>query len=497
MRRNPWLSMIPIAMGIFMAVLDMSILNVALPKIAQAFNATASDIQWILNAYLITFVVLLTTFGRIGDVYRRDLVYVAGMGLFTIGSYLCAQSWNLMALIFFRIVQAIGGAMMLSNSSASIAELFPPGKRGVAMGVQSILTVSSFALGPVIGGWVTTHLSWHWVFYINIPIGVAGVILGLLLLPPMGEKTKEPLDIVGLVLIAIGLGSFTLAIIKGQDWGWESQKTICCFLISFPFLFAFVMRELSYEHPLLDLKLFKIGNFSISVLGLFFLSMGLSASLFLLPFFLEGVKGLTAEECGIWLLPLTLVNIFTSPIAGRLSDRVNPRYLMSVGPLIFSIGLVMLSGIPKNIEYHELAMIFMFLGSGMGFVMPVAMNVMITAVPEEKTGMAGGTFMTFNSLARAMGITFGSILFTKRMGEITGLENVIPSPMMFKMTELLALIGKPQAYELLVKGFMESFHHVFLGVEPLIITSFLIIILFLKGEQHLERIRSSALAPSS
>ncbi len=499
MRRNPWLSMIPIAMGVFMAVLDMSILNVALPKIAQDFQASASDVQWLLNAYLITFVVLLTTFGRMGDVYRRDLVYIGGIVVFTLGSYLCAQSWNIGVFILFRVIQAIGGAMMLSNSMASIAELFPPGQRGMAMGVQSILTVSSFALGPVIGGWVTTHLSWHWVFYINVPIGMAGVILGLMLLPPMGQKVKEPIDTVGLVLLAIGLGTFTLGIIKGQDWGWDSQKTISCFLVAFPFLFAFAMRELSFEYPLLDLRLFKIRNFSVSVCGLFFLSMGLSASMFLIPFFLEGVKGLTAEECGYWLLPLTVINVFTTPIAGTLSDRVNPKYIMGIGPVLFAIGLYMLGGVPKDVTFWELARIFLVLGSGMGFIMPVAMNVMMTAVPPEKTGMASGTFMTFNSLARAMGITFGAILFTGKLNEeIMNFGNRIPSPLEVKLLKVLAVLGKPGVYVTVVNAFMDSFHHVFLGVEPLIILSFLTIVLLLKGEEHISKIRkASVLAPSS
>jgi len=207
--RNPWLSLLPVAIGVFMCVLDMSVLNVALPKIAQDFHASASDVQWLLNAYLITFVVLLTTFGKIGDMVRRDLFYVSGMAVFITGSYLCANSWSIPAFILFRIIQAVGGAMMMSNSMALITELFPPGQRGAAMGVQSILISSSFALGPVVGGWITTHISWHWVFYINVPIGFAGIVLGLLLLPPLGGKVREPVDLIGLVLLAVGLGFFT------------------------------------------------------------------------------------------------------------------------------------------------------------------------------------------------------------------------------------------------------------------------------------------------
>lgn len=163
-KSNPWLSLIPVAIGVFMAVLDASILNIALPSIMQDFNAKATDVQWLLNAYLITLVVLLIAFGRIGDMVRRDLLYSTGMAIFALGSYLCAESWNITVFIIFRVIQAVGGAIVMGNSMALITELFPPGRRGAAMGVQAILVASAFSLGPILGGWLTTHLSWHWVF---------------------------------------------------------------------------------------------------------------------------------------------------------------------------------------------------------------------------------------------------------------------------------------------------------------------------------------------
>ncbi len=493
--KNPWLSLLPVAIGVFMCVLDMSVLNVALPKIAQDFHATASDVQWLLNAYLITFVVLLTTFGKIGDMIRRDLFYVMGMGIFITGSYLCANSWNIPAFILFRVIQAVGGAMMMSNSMALITELFPPGQRGAAMGVQSILISSSFALGPVVGGWLTTHISWHWVFYINVPIGIAGIFLGLLLLPPLGGVAKEPVDFIGLTLLAIGLGFFTLAVIKGQDWGWYSRKTILCFLISFPYLFAFVMRELSCDYPILDLRLFEIRNYTAGMVGLFFVSMGLAASLFLVPFLLEGVKGLSAEQCGYWILPLALVNIFVAPIAGKLSDKINPKFTMCLGPVMFGIGLYLLSGVDQTVTYWELAPILAILGSGIGLIMPPAFNVMMSAVPPEKAGMASGTIQTSNSLARAMGITLGGVLFTGKLNElIPNFGSKMPNPGELKFLKILALMGRPDIYVRVTDAFVKSFQHVFIGVEPLMVASFFIILLFLKGEEHLRKTRMVSIA---
>jgi len=246
-------------------------------RIAEGFHARISDLQWILNAYTITMVVLLVLAGRIGDMVRRDRYFVFGMGIFVFGSFLCAQSWNVGSLIVFRILQAVGGAILSGNTLAIVTELFPPGERGTVMGLNAILVASSFALGPIIGGWLTTHLSWHWVFYINIPVGIFSMILSTLLLPPLGAKERVQMDIAGTILLAIGLGSLTLGIIEGQNWGWRSQKTLACFAISIPYLMTFAVRELRCEHPLLDLSLFRIRNFLVCVLSMSIIFLGVSA----------------------------------------------------------------------------------------------------------------------------------------------------------------------------------------------------------------------------
>jgi EmrB/QacA subfamily drug resistance transporter len=489
---NPWLSLIPVAIGVFMVMLDTSILNIALPSIAEEFNASASDVQWLLNAYLITLVVLLVTFGRLGDMVKRNLLYVTGMAVFIAGSLLCAKSWDILIFVVARIIQAIGGAIMLGNSMALITELFPPGKRGAAMGLNSILIASSFAFGPVIGGWLTTHLSWHWVFYINLPVGLAGIALGLTLLPPMGEKAKVPIDLLGLALLSISLGFLTLGIIQGQDWGWTDDKTIASFIVAFSYLIAFIVRELTYDYPILDLKLFRIRNFTAGVMALFFMSMGLSTSLFLMPFFLQGIKGLTAEQAGLWIMPIPIVNTVIAPLAGRLSDRINPKITMSIGPVVFSLGLFLLSKIEADVTFWELLPVLLFIGSGMGLIMPPAMNVMMTSAPAHKAGMASGTIQTSNSLARAMGVSLGGILFTRKMNElIPNFGNVIPNPMQIKILEVIAIKGYAAPLVMITEAFMRSFRSVFLNAIPFILTSLFIVLVFLRGREHLEVIGRS------
>jgi len=229
-----WIAFLPISLGLFMVLLDVSVLNVALPRIAEDFNAKMSDLQWILNSYTLTMVVLLVIAGRIGDMYRRDRLFIAGMIIFTVSSFLCAQSWSIESLVFFRILQAVGGTILSANTLAIAMELFPVGKRGTVMGLNAILMASSFTLGPIIGGWLTTHLSWHWVFYINVPIGIVSSIAAWLTVPALGAKEKMPIDYLGALLLAIALGSLTLGIIEGQNWGWSNEKTIACFAIFNP-----------------------------------------------------------------------------------------------------------------------------------------------------------------------------------------------------------------------------------------------------------------------
>ena len=494
---NPWLSLIPVAIGVFMVMLDTSILNIALPSIADEFRASASDVQWLLNSYLITLVVLLVTFGRLGDMVKRNLLYIAGMAVFITGSFLCAKSWDIAVFIIARVIQAVGGAIMLGNSMALITELFPPGKRGAAMGLNSILIASSFAFGPVIGGWLTTHLSWHWVFYINLPVGFAGIALGSVLLPSLGEKAKVPIDVLGLALLSISLGSLTLGIIQGQEWGWRDEKTIAAFIVAFTYLTAFVVWEVRYDHPLLDLNLFRIRNFTAGVTALFFMSMGLSTSLFLMPFFLQGVKGLSAEQAGLWIMPIPLVNTFIAPVAGRLSDRINPKITMSLGPLVFSSGLYLLSRIDPEVTFWELLPSLLLIGSGMGLMMPPAMNVMMTSAPPHKAGMASGTIQTSNSLARAMGVSLGGILFTGKMNElIPNFGNVIPNPMQIKILEIFAMYGYGTPLALIIEAFMRSFRSVFLHSIPFILASLTIVLVFLRGKKHLDLIGESGFASS-
>ncbi len=480
--RESWLALIPVSMGLFMVLLDASVLRVALPKISQDFHATMSDIQWISNAYTLTMVALLVLSGRIGDMVRRDRYFISAMAIFTFSSFLCAQAWNTASLIAFRALQAVGGAMLSSNVLAIITELFPPGKRGAAMGINSVMTASSFTLGPIVGGWLTTNLSWHWVFYLNVPVGIISIALAMTFLPPIEPRERVPVDFEGAILLGISLALITLGITNGQVWGWWSRKTLFCFTVSIPYTLAFVLRELSYEYPLLDFSLFRIRNFSVGIVAISILFFGLSASLFVLPYFLQGIKGLTAEESGYWMISIPILNTFIAPLAGKLSDRIDPKYLMCLGPLFFAVSLYRLTGIDADVSYWRFFFELIPMGAGMGLLMSPAYNVMMGSVPREKVGMANGTVRSINTLSQAMGVAVGGVLISNRMEDwLPGHGNLVPDPGTMEMLKVFAR-RNPLPLIAMVKGFVDSMHYVFSLVVWLPLLSSAIIYLFLDSQ---------------
>lgn len=486
-----WISFLPISAGLFMVLLDVSILNVALPRIAEDFGAKMSDLQWIVNSYTLTMVVLLVITGRIGDMVRRDRFFILGMVIFVIGSFLCAQSWDTHSMIAFRAIQAVGGTILSGNTLAIAAELFPAGRRGEVMGLNAILMTSSFTLGPIIGGWLTTNLSWHWVFYVNIPVGIVAIIGAWLTLPPLGGRAKEPLDLSGMVLLSIGLGSLTLGIIEGQNWGWTNEKTLACFVVALPYLIAFSMREISCRYPMLDLSLFKIRNFTVCVAATSILLFGVASTLFVFPYFLQGLKFLTAEEAGYWMIAIPIMNTLVAPVAGRLSDKIDPKYLMSLGPLFFTWGMINVTSIDIDVKYWEFFAKIAPMGIGMGLLMSPSFNVILSSVPLEKAGMANGTIRSINTLAQAMGVAVGGALLTNRMKEwVLGYQNQVPDPGTMRLLLSYAEVGNSAPLVSIVEGFIDAIHYIFSVMLIFPLLTAIITLLFLRGKEHLGSIRA-------
>ncbi|MHB8869694.1 MAG: DHA2 family efflux MFS transporter permease subunit, partial [Thermoleophilia bacterium] len=338
---NPWLVLLSVGLGLFMVVVDMSILNIALPQIAGSLHAGMGSIQWTLIAYTLLMTTLVPLFGRVSDVLGRKRLFILGMAIFTLGSLFAALSPSIHWLIAARLVQAAGGALISTNVLAIIADTFPEGKRGVAMGVQAILVSGGAAIGPTLGGFLVTRFGWEAVFYVNLPVGLIATVLAIKILPPLrSHRVREPLDWLGAGLLMTGLASVLLAITQGASWGWTSNAVLGLIVLGLAALSVFVWWEARVRYPLVDLTLFRIRAFSAGQLAGLFGTMAFASMMFLLPFYWQGLRGLSAQEAGIMMLPLPVVLMVVAPISGRLSDGHGARAIASSGLLVVASALL-------------------------------------------------------------------------------------------------------------------------------------------------------------
>ncbi len=409
---NPWLVLLSVALGLLMVVVDISILNVALPSIATTMNASLAEIEWTLIAYTLALTGLVPFFGRISDVFGRKRLFIAGELIFAGASLLAAQSPFMLWLIGARVVQALGGALITSNTLAIITDTFPAGKRGTAMGAQAIIMSGGAAIGPTLGGLLVTHFGWGSVFYINVPLGLFAAIFGWRILPPLrSNRTMEPIDWVGSGLLFVGLSGTLLGVTKGPDWGWETTATLISIIGGLITLGLFILWELHRRSPLIDLSLFKIQEFTFGQLAGLFATMSLSSLTFLFPFYWQGMRGYSAQAAGLLLLPLPLALMITAPIAGRMSDRVGARGISTAGLLTLGLALFLISQITVGMSIWNVLWRLLFLGAGLGMFTAPNNNAVMSSVPSQRRGIAAGLLGMFRFTGQSVGIAFAGVLF--------------------------------------------------------------------------------------
>ena len=328
--RNPWAVLAVLCLGLFMILLDGTIVNIALTHIQRYYDTTYSNIEWVMNAYILAFAVLLVTLGRFGDLWGRRKLFVLGMVLFTAGSLACGLAPTIGLLIAFRVVQGIGGAAMMPSTLSIIAAVFPPGKRGAAMGVWGGVSGLATAIGPTLGGvivqyvvWPAAGDSWRWIFLVNIPIGVVGVLLALRLVPESKSPTDvQTLDLPGVGLITASLFCLTFALIEGQNYGWTSALILGLFAGAVVAFLLFFWREHRVSQPLIDFSLFRRVTFAAGNATGLMLSAAMMGAFFTIPIFLQSVLNYSAIKAGLVMLPMSIIIIFAAPAAGILSDRI-------------------------------------------------------------------------------------------------------------------------------------------------------------------------------
>jgi EmrB/QacA subfamily drug resistance transporter len=433
--RSPWAVLAVLCLGLFMILLDGTIVNIAIPRIQSYYDTTYSNIEWVMNAYILAFAVLLVPMGRFGDLWGRRKLFLAGMVLFTLGSLACGLAPSIYLLIAFRVVQGVGGAAMMPSTLSIIATVFAPEKRGAAMGVWGGVSGLASGLGPVLGGiiiqyvtWPTTDGSWRWIFLVNIPVGIIGVVLTLRLVPESKNPTAvESLDLPGVGLLTASLFCLTFALIEGQNYGWTSAIILSLFAGAVVAFLLFYWREHRVSQPLIDFSLFRSLNFAAGNATGLLLSAAMMGAFFTIPIFLQSVLGFSAIKAGLVMAPMSIVIIFAAPVAGVLSDRLGSKWIVAAGMFLLAVGLAWMAGLIPGVEKIDpqttsgsLLVPFLLSGIGIGFaVAPVTSAVMATA-PRDRVGNASGVLSTMRQVGSLMGIAvLGALLQNQVTTNIT------------------------------------------------------------------------------
>ncbi|MDF2565316.1 MAG: drug resistance transporter, EmrB/QacA subfamily [Massilibacillus sp.] len=398
-----WLIFGVTALGTFMATLDASIVNVALPVISQKLGAELSVVQWVVSAYLLVISSLLPLFGKVGDMYGRRRVYLSGMVLFAIGSLICGMSNTIWMLVIARIVQAVGASMLMSNAPAIVSTTFPGKDRGRALGMNGTVVALGSLTGPSLGGILVGTLNWQSIFYINIPIAIAAVLFGYAILPADEQQTVKPFDYMGAVLFALAMTSLLLVVSHGQEWGWASPYVYSISLVAFIGFSAFFYHEIHVEYPMIELSLFKNWTLLSGNIAGMLSFMAMFSNNMLLPFYLHTILLLSPTQIGIAITPFPLLLAVTAPASGYLSEKMNPAILTTAGLSLTMGGLLYMSTLDASSTIWHVIISQAVMGIGNGLFQSPNNNSVLSSVPKSKVGLVSG----INALVRNVGMVSG------------------------------------------------------------------------------------------
>ena len=404
--------------GMFMSVLDTSIVNVAIPTIQKDFGAATDDIQWIATAYTLALGVIVPLSGWLGDRLGMTRVYLVCLVAFAGASALCGLAWNLNSMIFFRILQAIPGGILPVVCMSMLYAIVPREKIGSAMGVYGLGIIVGPAIGPTLGGYLVEYVDWRLIFYINVPIGVVGALAGVALLPKMPPTSTRRLDVWGFLTIGSGLFAMLLATSKGTDWGWGSYAVVGLLVYSAFALALFVVIEFELDEPLLDLRVFLVWPFVNSLLLISVLSIGLNAILFYLPLFMQEGQGIQALQTGLTLLPEALMMAVLMPVAGTLYDKIGPRWPAVIGLLIAAYGGYLLCGINPNMTQQDVVIWTCVRAAGNGLAMMPIMTAGLAAIPAAFASSGSPVNNIAQRVSGSLGLAGLTVLATSQQAQL-------------------------------------------------------------------------------
>ncbi|HEX7058681.1 MAG TPA: MFS transporter [Solirubrobacterales bacterium] len=410
-----WWTLVLISIATFMLLLDITVVNVALPDIQRDLDASLASLQWVVDAYSLTLAAFLLTAGSLGDRLGRRRVFSIGFGIFTFASFLCGIAGEPTLLNLARGLQGVGGAAMFATSLALIGQEFHGKDRATAFGVWGATIGGAVAIGPLVGGLITEHLGWEWIFFVNVPIGLLAIALTELRLANVAAQDPARIDLPGLAAFSFGLFLLIFGLIRGNPEGWGSPLIAGSLGGAAALLAAFVAIEARSSHPMLDLRLFRKPAFNGVSAVAFGLSAGMFAMFLYLTIYLQGVLDYSPLEAGLRFLPLTFLSFVASPIAGSLSHRIPIRILLGSGLTAVGVGLMLMHGLEPDSAVSDLLPGFLIAGIGIGTANPGIGQAAIAVVPVEKAGMGSGINTTFRQVGIATGVASLGAVFQSRV----------------------------------------------------------------------------------
>jgi EmrB/QacA subfamily drug resistance transporter len=420
--RRKWWTLAAVSFGLFMIMLDNTVVNVALPAIQADLGTGLSELQWIVTGYALTFAALMLIGGKLADAYGRRLMFVIGILVFTGASLWCGLADSGSMLIVARIVQGAGAALMNPATLSIIAATFPPRERGMAIGIWAGVSALALAIGPLVGGLLTEHLSWHWIFFVNVPVGVIAIAASFLLITESKDETHESLDLPGLGTSALGLFALTYGLIEANTYGWTSARIVGSFVVAVVSLASFVQIERRRRSPMLDLSLFRSGTYAGANVAMLLVALAMFGIFFFVSLYMQNVLGYSAVQAGAAFLPMTVLIILVAPFAGKASDKYGSRWLMTIGMVLLGVQLLYLSQMGADASFWNLLPGFMVGGLGMALTMTPTAAAATRAVPVEKSGVGSAVLNAMRQVGGSVGIALMGAIVAAQTSRRPGIE---------------------------------------------------------------------------
>ena len=502
---NRWIVAITVMLPTLIEIVDTSVVNVSLDHIRGSLSAGIDESTWTITSYLVSNAIIIPISGWLSRFFGRKHYLIFSISLFTFSSFMCGSSWNLQSLVFFRVLQGLGGGALQPISQAILLETFPPHQHGMAMAIFGVGIMFGPIIGPLMGGWITDNWSWNWIFYINVPIGIISILMTLFFIidPPYMQRIKMKIDTWGLLFLVIGLGCLQIVLDKGEREDWFSSGFITWMsYISISSLIMFILVEFFTENPIVNLRIFKNLSFSTGNVIMFFVFFNLFGSIVLLPIFLQTLMGYTSFLAGLALGPGGIATMIAMPIAGKLVTKINPKAVLAFGIAVAGYSVHMMAQFNLQADFNTIFWPRVVLGIGMGFLFIPLTTMTMSSIRKEEMGNATGIFNLLRNLGGSFGVAFITTMLARRaqFHQVHLVEHLTPFDRNFQIalpniSQILQGRGFIPSLsdqgslgliygEVIKQASMLSFNDAFYLLSTMMILILPLVLLMKKGEAH-------------